>query len=322
MRDLTKRFDWMAFSFLGIGIGALQLLLDRGTSQDWFSSKEIWIETIVAGVGLYLFIVHLWTSDSEFVPHALLKDQNYMAGFLVIFFIAQLMLAGSVALAPYLENLGGYSVVRTGLLMSPRGLGTIVAILIVPFLVRKIDTRLVVGVGIVLTALSMRVMSSWTPQVSQTTIVFWMMVQGCSVGFLFGPVNLISFATLAPKFRTSGAAFVALARNLGGGIGISISTSLLARNAQVAHASMAAHVSPFNRALDVGAQSMFYNLHQPLGLSSLNQLISGQAQIIAYADGFLYLSTLSLFCLGALLLMRKVTLDFAAQKELDELMNE
>ncbi|HEY3636956.1 MAG TPA: DHA2 family efflux MFS transporter permease subunit, partial [Rhizomicrobium sp.] len=127
VRDENLKFDWFGFSVLGVGLGALQLMLDRGTDKDWFSSMEIVIETVVACTGIYLFVVHILTSHKSFVPREIFKDRNFVTALILMLLVALIMLASSALLPPFLENLGGYSVTQTGLLMAPRGIGTMIS---------------------------------------------------------------------------------------------------------------------------------------------------------------------------------------------------
>src|SRR5665213_2426133 len=124
------RFDWTGFAVLALGIGAMQLMLDRGQTVDWFNSPEIIIEAILAGVGFYLFVVHMFTADKPFIPLAVFKDRNFSCAALMMFATGTIMMASSALLAPYLQNLAGYPVSTAGTAMAPRGIGTMVAMLI------------------------------------------------------------------------------------------------------------------------------------------------------------------------------------------------
>ena len=119
------RFDWTGFAVLAMGVGALQLMLDRGETLDWFSSREIIVEAVLAGLGLYLFVVHMFTAERPFLPPGLFKDRNFVCGVSMVFCTATVMLASSALMAPYLESLAGYPVETAGLSMAPRGIGTI-----------------------------------------------------------------------------------------------------------------------------------------------------------------------------------------------------
>lgn len=307
-RDSTLKFDWLGFAMLGVGIGALQLLLDRGTSKDWFSSGEIVIEAILAGLGLYLFIVHLITSNGTFIPRDIFRDRNYVSSMVLMFMVGLVMLASSALLPPYLEDLAGYSVQDTGWLMAPRGVGTMITMFIAGRLAMRIDPRYIMGLGTVLMLWSMWEMSRWTPEIAAWHLAATTFIQGIGMGMVFVPMNLVAFATLSPRFRTDGSAMINLIRNLGSSIGVSITTTFLANSIQTVHAQLAAHATPFNRALSQNAPSMWWNLQMPFGAATLDAVINQNAQVISYANDFLFMFFVSLPALAVIFLMRRPAL--------------
>ena len=290
---------------LGIGIGALQLMLDRGTSQDWFSSGEIVIEGILAGLGLYLFTVHMILGKHSFIPKAIFEDRNFVSSLALMFMVGLVMLASSALLPPYLQNLAGYSVRETGWLMAPRGVGTMVTMAIVGRLAMRFDPRMIMGVGTLLLLWSMWEMSRWTPQIATWNLVSTTFVQGIGMGMVFVPMNLVSFATLSPIYRTDGSAVINLMRNMGSAIGVSVTTTFLTDDIQRVHAQLAEHASPFNRMLGQNAPSMMWNPQIPFGLQGLDRIINQNAQVIAYANDFLFMFFISLPALVVILLMRR-----------------
>lgn len=307
-RNESLKFDWLGFGILGMALAGLQLMLDRGTTKDWFSSSEIIIEAIVAGLGLYLFIVHMLTSPKSFVPTEIFKDRNFVTALLLMLLVALIMLASSALLPPYLEDLGGYTVTQTGLLMAPRGIGTMFAMFFAGRLAMKQDARYVMAVGTALLLWSLWEMSNWTPAVAPVWLGTVSFAQGVGMGLIFVPMNLIAFSTLAPALRTDGSAMFNLMRNVGMAIGVSITTTMLASGIQTVHAQLAGNANPFNRALATNAQSMFWNLQMPFGAAQLDRIIQYNAQIIAYANDFLFMFFISLPALFALFLIRRPSL--------------
>lgn len=306
-RDTTLKFDWTGFAILGIGIGALQLMLDRGTSQDWFSSEEIIAEAVISGLGLYLFVVHMLLSKGTFIPREIFRDRNFVSSLFVGFTVGLVMLASSALLPPYLQNLGGYSVRETGILMAPRGVGTMISMFFVGRLAMMLDPRHTMALGTSIMLWSIWEMSRWTPEISTSWLVTTTFVQGIGMGMTFVPMNLIGFATLPPIYRTDGSAVINLIRNMGSAIGVSITTTFLASSMQIVHAQLAEHATPFNRNLAQNAQSMFWNLQMPFGATQLDAVINMNAQVIAYANDFLFMFYISLPSLLIILLMRKPT---------------
>ncbi len=148
-------------------------------------------------------------------------------------------------------------------------------------------------------------MTGWTPAISIWSFTVTSVIQGFGLGFVFIPLQVIAFATLAVELRTEGTALFSLMRNVGSAIGISITSFLLAQNTQVMHAELAAHVTPFNRMLQTGGAYLFWNVTRHRGLSALNDEITRQAQIIAYANDFKFMLMITLPTVLLLLLMRR-----------------
>jgi DHA2 family multidrug resistance protein len=303
--DSTLRFDWFGFAVLGFGLGALQLMLDRGTTKDWFGSTEIIAETVIGCLGLYLFIVHMLTTPKTFIPHEMFKDRNFVSSLFLMFVVGLVMLASSALLPPYLQGLGGYTVTETGFLMAPRGIGTFIAMVFAGRLAMRMDPRILMTVGFVCLEWSTWEMSNWTPDISASWLTFTTIIQGIGMGLLFVPMNLVSFATLPAIFRTDGSALVNLVRNVGSAVGVSITTTVLATATQVIHAQMAQSASPFNRNLGVNAPSMLMNPQIPFGLGNLDMMIQRNAQIVAYSDDFLFMFFVSLPAILVIWLMKR-----------------
>jgi len=249
VRDRTRTFDFFGFALLSLAIGALQMMLDRGESQDWFASTEIIIETVLAALFFYMFLVHMFTADRPFIEPDLFKDRNFVVGLFLIFMVGIVLLATLALLPPFLQNLMGFPVLTTGYVLAPRGIGTMIAMLLVGRLVGKVDTRLLILFGIGLTVLPLWEMARFTTDVPVSTIVWTGVTQGLGLGFIFVPLSTVTFTTLAPQYRTEGAAMFSLMRNIGSSIGISIVITLLAQNTQVNHASLAESMTPFRAML-------------------------------------------------------------------------
>ena len=292
-----ERLDWFGFATLSLTIGALQVMLDRGEIKDWFSSGEIIIEAVVAVSALYLFIVHTLTAEKPFVRPDLFRDRNFAAG-VVFVSVVGLTYYSSLALQPpYLQELMNYPVVTAGLVMGPRGMGTMASMLIVGRLVGRVDTRTLLGIGLALTAWSFYAMTGWTPDVSQSSIIGVGIVQGVGLGFLFVPLSAATLSTLPAEQRTEGAGFYNLSRNIGSSVGISVVNALLTRNTQVNHASIASHVTAVNHGFDNPAIAHFWDPLTAAGRAALDSVITVQAQIIAYIDDYklLMIATLAVF---------------------------
>jgi DHA2 family multidrug resistance protein len=285
-RNTTAKLDWFGFGALSLAIGALQVLLDRGEELDWFGSGEIIVEGVIAASAFYLFLVHTFTARQPFVTPSLFRDRNFTAGLLFVAITGLTYYASLALQPPFLQDLMNYPIVTAGLVMGPRGVGTMGAMLIVGKAIGRVDTRLLLGTGLGLTAWSFYVMTGWTPDISQTTIIVVGVIQGVGLGFIFVPLSVVTLSTLSPEQRAEGAGLYSLLRNIGSSIGISVVNSLLITNTQVNHADIAQYVTGTNRMFDAPLIARFWNPVTAAGRAALDAIVTQQAQIIAYIDDY------------------------------------
>ncbi len=283
------KLDWIGFITLSIAIGALQMLLDRGQEKDWFSSREIIIEAVVAGVAFYLFLIQSFTARNPFVRPALFKNRNFAGGVVFIAVMGVTYFASMALQPPYLQNLMGYPVLTSGLVMGPRGLGTMLAMLIVGRLIGIIDTRWLLVFGSALSGLSFYQMMLWTPSVSESAVIITGILQGVGMGFIFVPLSTAALGTLEAEDRPDAASVYNLARNIGSSVGISVVNTLLTRSEQVVHDNIASAVTPFNRNLFETNVAHYWNPATKVGAAAINGVVNQQAQIISYSDDYKFL---------------------------------
>jgi DHA2 family multidrug resistance protein len=285
-------FDFAGFASLAIGIGALQLMLDRGQLKDWFSSAEICIEALIAGMALYLFAVHSATAREPFVDLKIFKDRNFLVGSVFIVVVGVLLFATLGLMPPLLQDLLGYPVMTAGLLTAPRGLGTLTAMLILGRLMRVLDPRSIIALGLAITAVSLWQMCHFHIGMDQSLVAWSGYVQGIGMGLAYVPLATVTFATLAPRFRNEGTALFNLLRNIGSSIGIAAVQALFIRNAQIMHARLAEHTTPFGP----HGQSLG-DVGNAAALAALNGRVTRQATMIAYNNDFKLLLVLSLLAI-------------------------
>jgi DHA2 family multidrug resistance protein len=300
------KFDWTGFAVLAMGIGALQLMLDRGQNQDWFSAREIIVEAVLAALGFYLFVVHMLTAEHPFLPPALFKDRNFVCGVTMVLFTAMVMLASSALMAPYLETLAGYPVETAGWSMAPRGLGTATGMQLASMLSGKIDHRKIMAVGLIVLGGALYAMSYWTPDVPRQRMMMTLVLQGFGIGFVFNPMTVIAFSTLPATLRGYATSLQSLSRNIGQALGVSITSLMLVRNIQESHADIAAGITPFDRVLQ-GGGTVAHMLDPATrhGAALLDQMVNQQAQIISYNNDFRMMALVVLPSLVLLLVMRR-----------------
>ena len=302
---VKRRFDLLGFFLIALALGGLQMMLDRGETLDWFESWEIWIECGLAIAGLWMFTVHMLTARDPIFDPRMFRDRNFAVGMLFMAVTGVMLLAGLALLPPMLQNLFGYSVLQSGYLTAPRGIGTLLSMIVVGRLVGKVDARLLILTGIGLMSWSLWQMSGFSLEMDQRPIIVSGVIQGFALGFLFVPLNTLAFGTLDAKFRTTAASLLNLSRSIGGSIGISVVTVLLAHNLQTSHSDLAAHITQqtlpqVSPAILQGAPPL-----TDAALMMADAEINRQALMIAYIDDFWLMMIISLAALPLLLLLRK-----------------
>jgi len=304
-RDESLRFDWTGFYFMALAVGALQLMLDRGTDKDWFSSTEIVIECTLACLGFYLFLVHMLTAKQTFLQKDVFKDRNFALAQILMFVVGAILLASTALMPPFLQTLANYSVLQSGLLLGPRGLGTIVALMITGRIANHVDPRWQMTLGAAAMTWSLWQMSQWTPSIDNAHLLFVTVVQGFGLGFIFSPLQLVAFATMPGRLRPDGTALMNLVRNIGAAIGISVTTTVLSNSMQAIHSSLTRFATPFNRALGVNAPSLLMTPQLPTGQAMLNGAIEIRAAIEAYANDFLFMFYVALIVFPVIWMIRR-----------------
>ena len=186
-RHQKKSFDFIGFALLALFVGTLQLMLDRGSIKDWFNSTEIQIDAVVVALALYLFVVHTLTAPRPFVRLAIYRDRNFLTGSVLIFVIGIVLFATLALLPPLLQELLGYSVLQSGLVTAPAGLGTWIAMFMVGRLVGRIDSRLIIGTGLALTAFSLWQMTQFSLLMDMSPVVWSGMIRGFGMGIVYVP---------------------------------------------------------------------------------------------------------------------------------------
>jgi DHA2 family multidrug resistance protein len=295
------RFDWLGFIALAIGIGSLQLLLDRGEQVGWYDSPEIVVETIVSVTGFYYFFAHSLTTEEPFVRFELFKDRNFAAACLFMVLIGVSLFGTMALITPYTQNLLGYPILTAGFVLGSRGVGTLVAMMAVGKLLGFIEARTLVFCGLTITAITLYYMVGFTTDTSMQTIVVVGVVQGAGLGLVFVPLSTVAFATLPGTLRNSGTAMLTLVRNIGSSIGISMVIANLTSTTTLMHARLAEFINPFNNALQQAPSMLSTATDQ--GRALLDAMLTRQATVIAYDNTFKLLMVLTLCALPLVLLI-------------------
>jgi DHA2 family multidrug resistance protein len=292
-------FDFFGLATISLGMTALQMLLDRGERLEWFASAEIWAEAIGAALGFYLFIVHILTTELHFLDKALFKDRNFVLSTIMFFAVGFVLLPTLALTSPMLEELLGYPVDLTGYMTIPRGVALVGVLVLMAFAPARIDNRLLIGGGAALVITANWQMLGYSPAMDWRPVVTTGLIQGAGLGMLLPAISKAAFVTLDPKFRPEGTALFNLSRLYGSTIGIAVVQIFFYNNTQAVHLALAENLTPY-RAAAHGAASMSRQ-----ALSGLNEMITGQAAVIAVIDQFKILMIVMLVVSPLILFLRK-----------------
>jgi DHA2 family multidrug resistance protein len=298
-RTVRRRFDFMGFGLLVLFIASFQLMLDRGSEQDWFSAREIWVEAVVAAIALWMFAFHSASAKQPFFDPRLVRDRNFLGCMIFCLFIFTLTASSLALLPPLLQTLMGYPVQTAGWVMMPRGFGTFASMLIVGRLVARFDNRLILLGGLSLVALAAWQMSHFDLDMSARPVVVAGIVQGLGLGLIMVPISTVAFVSLPMALRAEGSSLLSIMRNLGQSVGISMMQTLLTRHTQAMHAALAAHVVP----TDPVVRSALSGLGPAGTVAALDAEINRQASMVAYLDDFRLMTLIAFLCMPLLVMM-------------------
>jgi DHA2 family multidrug resistance protein len=298
------RFDWFGFIALAIGIGSLQLLLDRGEQVGWFEAQEIWIETIISIAGFYYFFAHSLTTPEPFVRFEMFKDRNFVSGCVFMVVIGVVLFGTMALITPFMQTLLGYPIQTAGFLLGSRGVGTLLTMMVAPRLMKLLETRYLILIGLLLSGGTLYEMTGFSFDVSQKTIVIISIVQGVGLGLLFVPITTAAFLTLPGHLRNGGTSILTLVRNIGSSIGISMVIANLTDKTIYMHERLGAQVTPFNQALQMPDVANTVNIQTDAGRALLDMIVTQQATMIAYLNDFKLLMILTLVMVPMVMIIR------------------
>lgn len=304
-RIAKRAFDWMGYGLIALGLAALQLALDRGTNQDWFSSTEIIFEAAIAVGALWMFGVHTATARNPLIPRRAFADRNMMVACSFAFICSGAMIGAATLVSLMVQGLMGYGTIDAGLVGLPRGLMMAATMFLTGRLSTYVDGRIFMGLGVVTVSIGFWLMSGFAIGMDRSLILLSGAVQGLGFGMIMLPMNLLGFATMPPQLRTEAAALYALSRNMGTSVLISIATALISYNVQISHSDQAAHIT--NETVPILNSGLFEQLgfQGRALLSAIDMSINAQALMIAYIDVFWVLAWITLLILPALFFAKK-----------------
>jgi DHA2 family multidrug resistance protein len=310
-RTKGSRIDYLGFALMTVCLATFQLVLDTGQQNDWFASKQIVLLSIISAASLVGFVIRELTVEEPIVDLRVLANRNFGVGTLLMTIVGG-VLYGTTALLPlFLQTLLGYPAVQSGLAVSPRGIGSMASMIIVGRLVGKIDSRLLMTFGFFVLAISMYMLAGVNLEIATSNIVWPNIINGFAMGFIFVPLTTTATGTLGREQMSNAAGIYSLMRNLGGGLGISAVTTLLARGAQQHQAMMVSHLTPYDPAF----QQRLQQLQRAFGSTAtgtqqayavIQGIVVRQANLLAFVDNFRLLTYVCLACIPLVFLLRRV----------------
>jgi DHA2 family multidrug resistance protein len=300
--DRNRSFDLLGFSLLAIAIGSFQLMLDRGQQHDWFQSPEIIAEFLIASVSAVMFVIHMLTHDHPFLSRELFRNRNLMIGLVFTALAGLVLIVTATLMPPFLQQLKGYPVFTTGIVMAPRGAGMMFSMWLVARLIGRFDARLLIALGLLICAWSLYDMTLFTLDVSESAIIWNGVILGFGLGLVFPPLTTLAFATIPLRLRTEGAAINALLRNLGASVGIAMLVAYLERNTQENRAGLVEALTPFSTGWPfVGTTPNAL----PQALAVWEGEITRQAASIGYLNDFRVMALCTVITIPLLLVMQR-----------------
>ncbi len=313
MKRMKMKIDYWGLALLALGLGCLQIVLDKGEREDWFSSGLITWLTVLSVLSLALFIMVEFFAEHPIVNLRTFRNRTFSTGNLVMFF-AFFNLFGSIVLLPiYLQTLMGYTATLSGMVLGPGGVATLIAMPIAGRLVTKVNPKGLLALGIIIAAYSTHLMSRFNLLADFDTVIWPRIVLGIGMGFLFIPLTTMTMAEIKKEDMGNAAAIYNLLRNLGGSFGVAFVTTMLARRTQFHQDHLAGNLSQFDTRLQLGAAQAAHAL-QFRGLGSQADqgslaLIYGrllkEASMLSFNDVFYLLSILMALVLPLVLIMRR-----------------
>ncbi len=306
-RLVGSRIDYLGFALMTVCLATFQLVLDTGQQNDWFESKQIVLLTVVSIMSLIAFVIRELTVADPIVNLRVLSNRNFGVGTLLMTIVGGVLYSTTALLPLFLQTLLGYPALQSGMAISPRGFGSMASMIIVGRLVGKIDSRLLMTFGFFVLGVSMYLLAGVNLEINSANIVWPSLINGFAMGFIFVPLTTVAMGTLRREQMGNAAGIYSLMRNIGGGLGISAVTTLLARGAQQHQAVMVSHLTPY----DSTFQQRLQQLQGPLGsmqkaYAAIYGTLLRQANLLAFVDNFRLLTFVCLACIPLVFLFRRV----------------
>ena len=323
LRDIKMKIDYWGLVFLSVGIGCLQIMLDKGQREDWFSSDFIIWLCVASIMSLVIFVVVEMFVKHPIVDLRILRNFSFSLGNIIIFFVF-VNLFGSIVLLPmYLQSLMGYTSTLAGLVLAPGGVATLMVMPLVGLLITRINSKGIVIAGLVVTAYSTYLMSAFNRMADFNTVVWPRIIMGIGVGLIIIPLTTLTLSRLKKEQLGNATSIFNLVRNIGGSFGVAISTTILTRRAQFHQARLIDHLTPFDMTYNIGSsrasEALLQRGMEPAvssqgGLAAIYDQVIREASMMSFNDVFYLLSVMLVLTVPLVFFMRRIYHDAADDK--------
>jgi MFS transporter, DHA2 family, multidrug resistance protein len=314
-RKLSEtRIDYVGLSFVALGLGALQIVLDKGQRDDWFESHFILILSLIAAASLIFLVIWEWRHKDPIIDLHLFRDRTFAVSNLLMFMLGFALLGSTLLLPLFMQTMLGYTAQRAGLALMPGGFTIIILLPLVGFLLSRYSPRWLLVFGLVVLSASLFHMTSFDLDIDFHTAVYARMLQAVGMAFLFVPINTAAYAFLPREKNNAASGLMNLGRNIGGSVGISLVTTMLDRRTQLHLTNLASHLSMTNPALlaMLRGASGAMRAHGSSAAGATQQayamvqgVVERQATMLAYLDCFWFLGVAILLMIPTVFLMKK-----------------
>ncbi len=306
------RFDYLGFSFVALGLGALQIVLDRGQEDDWFASNFILGLAVVSALSLVALVVWELTTSKPIIDLRLLRDRTFAVSSALMFMLGFVLLGSTFLIPAFVQELLGYTATDAGLVITPGALALIVLMPFIGRIIGKVDARLLIAIGLFACGGALLLMGNFDLATDYNTVMMDRLYQSLGLGFLFIPINTEAFASLPLEKTNNASALINVWRNLGGSVGISIASTMLTRRTQYHHSVLASHIRPDSPAFQHTRNMLEGYFHHAVGRADLQHAmaviahnVAQQARLLSYLDDFKAFGLMILAMLPIVLLLRK-----------------
>jgi len=315
VKGMKMKIDYWGLAFLGVGIGCLQIVLDKGQREDWFASEFIIWLSVVAVASLVLFIFVELVTEHPVLELRVLKNFSFSLGNITIFFVFVNVFGSIVLLPMYLQSLMGYTATLAGAVLAPGGVASLLVMPIVGKLITRINSKGIVIAGVIVTAWSTYLMSQFNRMADFDAVLWPRIYLGFGVGLIIIPLTTLTLSRIGREGMGNATSIFNLVRNIGGSFGVAIATTILTRRAQFHQARLVDHLTPFDMPYALGssktAQALQYRGFDPTlsgqgGPGVIYDQLVREASMMSFNDVFYILSVMLIMTIPLVFFMRRI----------------